>query len=74
MTVDGSVGPKTLAALKPCLSTPEHVRAVCLTLLDVRKAYFLRIVERDERQKKFLKGWMNRLAKLRRILDGEESS
>lgn len=74
VTVDGSVGPKTLAALKPCLTKPENVRAVCLTLLEVRKAYFLRIVERDERQKRFLKGWMNRLAKLRRILDGEESA
>nr|WP_315100037.1 putative peptidoglycan-binding domain-containing protein [uncultured Fretibacterium sp.] len=65
----GSGGPKTLAALKPCLTKPENVRAVCLTLLDVRKAYFLRFVERDEKQGKFLKGWMNRLKKLRGYVD-----
>ena len=69
VTVDGSVGPKTLEALKPCLTKPENVRAVCLTLLDVRKAYFLRIVERDDKQRKFLKGWMNRLKKLRGYVD-----
>ena len=69
VTVDGSVGPKTLAALNPCLTKPENIRAVCLTLLDVRKAYFLRIVERDEKQRKFLKGWMNRLKKLRGYVD-----
>ena len=69
VTVDGNVGPKTLAALNPCLTKPENVRAVCLTLLDVRKAYFLRIVERDEKQGKFLKGWMNRLKKLRGYVD-----
>lgn len=69
VTVDGSVGPKTLAALKLCLTKPENVRAVCLTLLDVRKAYFLRIVERDEKQRKFLKGWMKRLETLRGYVD-----
>jgi len=69
VTVDGSGGPKTMEALKPCLTKPENVRAVCLTLLDVRKAYFLRIVERDEKQGKFLKGWMNRLKKLRGYVD-----
>ena len=61
--------PQTMEALKPCLTKPENVRAVCLTLLDVRKAYFLRIVERDEKQGKFLKGWMNRLKKLRGYVD-----
>ena len=34
-------------------------------VFEARKDFIRRIIERDPKQKKFYKGWMNRLAELR---------
>ena len=56
VTVDGSVGPKTLAAIN---NYPDQ-RALFQKLWKERKAYFERLAT-DPSQKKFLAGWLNRL-------------
>jgi lysozyme family protein len=60
VTVDGIVGKKTLAAVNAADS------AQLFNKIKVeREAFLKRIVERDSTQKKFIKGWMNRLDSLR---------
>ena len=54
VTADGIVGPKTIAKLN---ATPDIVDKV----YKARKDYFEAIVKNNPSQKKWLKGWMNRL-------------
>nr|DAW34410.1 MAG TPA: Lysozyme [Caudoviricetes sp.] len=60
LTVDGIVGPKTLAAVNSSDSL-----VLFNTIKAERKAFLYRIVERDPSQKRFLKGWLNRLNALK---------
>jgi len=53
---DGVVGMQTIHAVNG-----RDPRSLFDTLKEERKAFFLSLVERDPSQKKFLKGWMNRL-------------
>ena len=56
VTVDGQVGAKTIAALNGCEQS-ELFKKIWLA-----RRYFLNgIVERDPKQKRFIKGWLNRL-------------
>lgn len=57
---DGIVGPLTLSAANSI--DPERFVAL---VFEARKDFIRRIVERDPKQKKFYKGWINRLAELR---------
>lgn len=54
VTADGIVGPKTVAAL----NADKDIRT---KIYNARKAYFEAIVKKNPSQKKWLKGWMNRL-------------
>ena len=54
VTADGIVGPKTIAALNTNNNIKDEIYAA-------RKAYFENIVKNKPSQKKWLKGWMNRL-------------
>ena len=60
VTADGIVGPKTIATLNSAKSINEKIYAA-------RKAYFEAIVKRNPSQKKWLKGWMNRLNSVYKI-------
>lgn len=60
LTVDGIVGPKTLAAVNSSDSL-----ALFNTIKAEREAFLWRIVERDPTQKRFIKGWLNRLNALK---------
>lgn len=55
---DGIVGPKTLAAVNSADHRQLHER-----IRLARKHYFERIVARNPKKSKFLKGWLNRLSK-----------
>ena len=55
---DGIVGPKTLAAINSARQKDLHER-----IRLARKHHYERIVAKNPRQSKFLKGWMNRLDK-----------
>lgn len=54
VTQDGIVGPKTIAAVNSAQDFLE-------TLYDARKAHFNEIVRKKPSQKKWLKGWINRI-------------
>lgn len=54
VTADGIVGPKTITAL-------NNDKEVKTKVYNARKAYFEAIVKKNPSQKKWLKGWMNRL-------------
>jgi lysozyme family protein len=60
VTIDGIVGPKTLAAVN-ARDPSELFDAIKAE----REAYLHRIVERDPTQEKYLRGWLNRLNDLR---------
>lgn len=63
LAIDGAVGPATLAALKGM-----EMKFFCLELLKTRKEYFEAIVRNNPKQNVFLKGWLNRLEKLKKYL------
>ncbi|MCA1944550.1 MAG: hypothetical protein LDL30_04585 [Desulfovibrio sp.] len=63
LVVDGVVGPKTLAAASQ-RCTRLLAWDVCLARLDA----YERIVARNPAQGKFLRGWRNRVASLKRFL------
>lgn len=60
---DGSIGPKTLAAVAKDQASGllPHVIDTCL---NERLAYYDDIVKRDATQARFIKGWRNRVASL----------
>lgn len=56
VTADGIVGPKTLAAINTA-----NPRELVKKVYDARAAHFNAIVKANPSQKKWLKGWMNRI-------------
>lgn len=69
--VDGDFGPRTQRAVAGC----DHGQLVA-QYCDLREAYYRRLVEKNPKLAKFLKGWLNRLDALRKTagLPGFESS
>lgn len=57
---DGCVGPVTLAAINS--ADPEQLYG---RIMSARVAWYERIVRNDPSQRRFLKGWMNRLERLK---------
>jgi lysozyme family protein len=55
-TADGVMGPMTLRAINE-----NCQKDLFDAIKDARKAYYERLVEKDESQRVFLKGWLNRL-------------
>lgn len=65
LAVDGIFGPLTRAALKQ--NNIENVRqAICTA----RENFYKEIVRKNPSQDVFLKGWLNRVADLRRYVEG----
>jgi len=60
---DGLVGPKTLAAV----ATIKDDYGACDDYMDEREAFFNAIVAANSSQSVFLKGWLNRVASLRKL-------
>ena len=69
LAVDGSIGPATLSALRMLTDSGDSawLPEFCSVYLDEREALFNRIVKNNPSQQAFLKGWMNRVAKNRRL-------
>jgi lysozyme family protein len=60
IAVDGVVGPGTLAALRAL--KPSDLPIV-LKLMNIQQgAHYLAITQRDERQKRFIRGWLTRVS------------
>lgn len=58
-TVDGNVGPKTLAAVRAA-----DTLTTCLSFSAAWQKYLLAIVERDNTQAQFLIGWLRRASSM----------
>jgi lysozyme family protein len=61
---DGQIGPKTLAAIAAC----TDLKALCVKSLEKRDDYFRAIVANKPVQAKYLRGWLNRTARVRKWL------
>lgn len=66
ITLDGAVGPLTLKALDRLLERYSPVE-ICRVYNNFREKYFHAIVESRPQSKVFLKGWLNRLAAVRKF-------
>jgi lysozyme family protein len=64
VSVDGDLGPKTLAALNAAAGRPELLRMYLLA----RCGYYRRIVANHPGDGKFLRGWLNRVNDLASFL------
>ncbi len=60
LAVDGIIGPITLEALR----SVRNVRALCAVVLWRRVLYYLSLANDKPTMRAFLRGWLNRLAKL----------
>lgn len=63
VTADGDFGPKSFEALKEEI-TASRIEDLCDEYLAIRAGFYKGIVERDMSQKRFEKGWGNRMASL----------
>jgi len=57
--VDGGFGPQTLKDVENALKDNDSL-AIALNIIDLRREYYRRIVDRNATQGVFLKGWLNR--------------
>ena len=67
-SIDGDIGPKTLEAIKIACAASGGELAVCEKVLLLRKNFYLRIVERNASQKKFLNGWLARISDVEKFI------
>lgn len=67
-TIDGDIGPKSLEAIKRACGAPGGELKVCEKVLMLRKSFYLKIVEGNPSQKKFLNGWFNRISDVEKFL------
>ena len=65
IAVDGQLGPGTLGA-----ANAQPPAALLQALCQVQADYYQAIVQRDPSQSVFLKGWLNRAARLPEVLHG----
>jgi len=67
VAVDGIVGNQTLSGLKVVLEKVP-VKIVCQYYLSLRKLFYHSVVARNPSQRKFLRGWLNRVEDLERVV------
>ena len=58
LTPDGLMGPKTKAQARACLE--ELGQWMVVALVEERQMFYVEIVQNDDSQQAFLKGWLNR--------------
>jgi len=64
LSVDGAIGPHTLDAVNAL--TPEQQKQLGFACLELRAQNYHEIAEAKPHLKKFLKGWLNRVANLKK--------
>ena len=66
LSVDGAIGPLTIAALNQALAAIE-IDVIVKVYCDIRKSFYDAIVTNNPSQRKFYNGWMNRLIKVKKF-------
>ena len=69
LVVDGLYGKNTKNYVDKCTSDINHTKLLCKTYLDIRENFLKELCNKKPKNKVFLKGWMNRINKLRKIID-----
>ncbi len=69
VSVDGKIGEQTLNAIAK-VSQKHGLRALCNAMLSLRKERYHNIAKANPKLKKFLKGWLNRVADLEKTIAG----
>lgn len=64
--IDGRIGPKTITATQSALALKGVVAVTC-ELIEERIRFYEYIVKRDETQRVFLAGWVNRAESFRQV-------
>lgn len=67
VAADGVVGPHTLRAVGEDARAGDIGNTI-RTILSQREIFYHDIVKRDESQRKFLAGWLNRIAHIRKVV------
>ena len=60
IAVDGKIGNETIGTCNNIISNNKNCKILKQLLLSSRIAYYMHIVNQDETQRRFLKGWVNR--------------
>ena len=60
IAVDGRIGNETIGTCNSITSQPKQYKLLKQLLLSKRIAYYVHVVNVDESQRKFLRGWVNR--------------
>lgn len=68
LAVDGILGPLTSKALRDCAES--SLQPLCEAIIAERRAFYRAIVDSNPSQKRFLRGWMNRVADLETYIRG----
>lgn len=63
--VDGAIGKNTIAAVEKILAEQDLYKII-VTFNNIRESFYNAIVKNNPSQSKFLKGWMNRLNRIRK--------
>ena len=66
LVVDGIYGKQTKKYVDSSTDTSNKIKILCNIYLDVRTNYYQLISKKRPANKKFLKGWLNRVASLRK--------
>lgn len=57
ITVDGSIGAKTVSALRACLQLPNRERSLFKMLNALQGAFYIELAESREKDESFILGW-----------------
>jgi lysozyme family protein len=63
--VDGHFGPDTMAMVGAATMSEYGAKMVASLVVDERRLFYGQIVDRDPSQNRFIRGWLNRLDKLK---------
>ena len=71
LVVDGLYGKQSKKYMLNCTDDNNKIKILCNIYLDIRSSFYQTLAKKKPANKKFLKGWLNRVADLRKVMDEE---
>lgn len=68
LAVDGALGPISMRAMLEAMDV-KGIKALCMAYIDERRKLFERLAAKDESQRCFLKGWLNRIKHNKKLVE-----